>query len=150
MIRFFKNDQHSNPGNKIHIILSPVVDEFGNIDLVESGKEDTDAIINSYAKYCDINIILANAVAGDPSGLNRVQGSYGDFTRMPKTYAEFLQLQIDSNKMFEKLPPDIKKQFDNDPNKFMCDAGSDDWFKKIGIVKEDPKVETTESEVKKE
>ena len=136
MLRVFDGKQHSNAGDPIHIIYSPVVDQFGNIDLVASGKENTDDIINSYAQYCDINYILEAVANGDLSGLNKVRGMYGDFTEMPKTYAEFLQLQIDSNKMFEKLPPEVKKKFDNDPNKFMCDAGSEDWLSKIGIVEQ--------------
>ncbi len=136
MLRFFDHKQVTNPGSPIHIIFSPVVDKSGNIDLVESGKENTDLMIQSYADSCDISIILANAANGDLSGLNKVRGMYGDFTECPKTYAEFLQLQIDSNKMFDKLPPDVKKQFDNDPNKFMVSAGSEEWMKKVGIVTE--------------
>lgn len=148
MLRRYNHEFPSDAGTNIHIIFSPVVDKLGNIDLVESGKEDTDAIIQSYAPYCDINIIMANAMQGDLSGLNRVRGTFGDFTDMPKTYAEFLQLQIDSNKMFEKLPPDIKKQFDNDPNKFMVDAGSEEWLNKLGIVKEESSDIKDTSEVK--
>lgn len=136
MLRIFDHKQVTNPGSPIHIIFAPVVDKNGNIDLVESGKENTDVMIQSYADSCDISIILANAANGDLSGLNKVKGMYGDFTKCPKTYAEFLQLQIDANGMFDKLPPDVKKNFDNDPNKFLISAGTEEWMNKIGINKE--------------
>lgn len=137
MIKFFKNDLFTNPGDPIHIIFRPVVDKEGNINLEEAGKENTDDIIQADAPSCDIQLILAQCAAGDMSALNKVQGMYGDFTMMPKTYAEMLQLQIDSHKMFESLPIDVKKQFDNDPNKFFVQAGNKEWFEKLGYVQKE-------------
>lgn len=130
---YFDNKIFSERGSEIHIIYKPVVDEKGNIDLVEAGKENLRDIIQSGKDSCDITIIL-NQVQNDPSVLNRVQGVFGDFTNMPETYAEMLQLQIDSKRYFEKLPTEIKKKFDNDPNKFLAQAGEKDWFEKLGFV----------------
>lgn len=139
----FDNKICSEPGSEIHILYKPVVDEKGNIDLVESGKENLKEIIQSGKESCDISVILSQA-ANDPSVLNRAPGVFGDFTNMPETYAEMLQLQIDSKRYFDKLPIEVKKKFDNDPMKFMAQAGDKEWFGKLGFVEE----KKEESEVK--
>lgn len=122
------------PGDPIHIIYRPSVDKEGNIELVESGKENTDDIIQSYAESCDIVTILARACNGEPELLNQRQGTFGDFTQMPKTFAEMLQLQIDSNRLFDSLPSDVKDKFGNDSNKFFAQAGTKEWAETLGDV----------------
>lgn len=148
----------SNPGNPVHFLRAPKVMPDGNIKLEIIGKEDTDEMIQSYAESCDISVILARASAGDTSVLNQRVGSYGDFTQMPKTFAEMLQLQIDANNMFNSLPVEIKKKFDNDANKFLVQAGTSEWYENVkGVLSDEarsklfPVVEANnpvESEVK--
>lgn len=136
MIRIIKERFISNAGNPIHRLYKPIVDKNGFIDLKEDGFENTDEIIQSHAESCDIQIILNKAQYGDLSGLNAVKGIFGDFTEMPKSYAEFLQLKIDSTIMFNKLPADVRAKFDNDPNQFFAQSGQEEWFQKLGIVEE--------------
>lgn len=137
MVRFVKDFKPSESGSGIRIIYSSEVRKDGSIEIVESGKEDFQAYIQSFLPSTDISYIIASVNAGDVSVLNRVVGSYGDFTRVPKTYAEFLQLQIDAKNTFDKLPLDVKNKFDNDVNKFMVSAGENEWFDKLGIKFDD-------------
>lgn len=130
-MKFFKNDRFSNPGNPIHIIYAPVVEDDGSVSLVESGKENTDEFIQSFAESCDLNVIIQRYLNGEVDVLNQRNGVYGDFTQMPKTYAEALQLKIDSERMFDSLPVEYKRLFDNDPNKFFVQAGSEEWLEKL-------------------
>lgn len=118
----------SNPGSPIHVVFSPRVGKDGVVELVESGFEDIRAYINSFRDSTDLRIILARVQSGDISALMSRPGSYGDFTQMPKTYAEVLQLQIDSRRIYDSLPVDIKARFNNDPNQFLASAGTDQWF----------------------
>lgn len=141
---YFDNKLFSEKGSEIHILYKPVVDEKGNIDLVESGKENLWDIIQSAKDSCDITVILSQAQY-DPSVLNKAVGVFGDFTKMPETYAEMLQLQIDAKRYFDKLPIELKKKFDNDSMKFMAQAGEKDWFEKLGVIEN-----IKESEVKSE
>lgn len=124
----------SNPGDPIHVLYSPKVDDNGNIDLVVAGKENIPEIVNSYAESTDIQYILSRAAQGDLSGLTQNPGIYGDFTSVPKTYAEFLQLQIDANGLFYKLPQDVRDKFNNDPSQFLAQSGTEEWQKKLGDV----------------
>lgn len=138
----FDNSISSEVGSEIHVLYKPVVDEKGNIDLVESGKENLQEIIQSSKDSCDITVILSQALT-DPSVLNRAPGIFGDFTSFPETYAEMLQLEIDAKRYFDKLPVEIKKEFNNDPHQFMAQAGDKEWFGKLGFVEK-----KEESEVK--
>lgn len=137
MQKYFDGKQFSNPGDPIHIIYGPKVNDDGTIDLVEIGKENTDDIIESHRESTDMNVILDKIAAGDVSVLEQRKGMYGDFTEMPKTYAEALQMQIDAEKMYNELPVEIKNKFDNDKNKFFATAGTEDWFDKCGYVKKE-------------
>lgn len=137
MVRFLKKFVASVSGDPIRIIYSPEVNKDGSISIVASGKEDFQAYIQSFLPSTDIAYIMASVNAGDFSVLNKINGFYGDFTKVPKTYAEFLQLQIDARRTFDKLPVEIKKKFDNDVNKFMVNAGENEWFDKLGIKFDD-------------
>lgn len=146
MVRFLKKFVASVCGDPIRIIYSPQVNKDGSISIVASGKEDFQAYIQSFLSSTDMAYIMASVNAGDLSVLNRMNGMYGDFTKVPKTYAEFLQLQIDAKNTFDKLPVDVKLKFDNDVNKFMVNAGENDWFDKLGIKFNDDVIVNDEKE----
>lgn len=150
-MRFFDHKIISNKGDPIHIIYSPIVDQKGKITLEVSGKENTDVIIDSYRDQTDINIIISRVRNGETDLLNKTRGMYGDFTKLPKSFAEMLQLQIDSEKKFMSLPKEVREKFNNDKNEFFVQAGSEMWFKNLGIeLKEEKQVDqfTYETEVK--
>lgn len=154
-MRYATKEFVSNPGSPIHTLYAPKVGKDGVVDLVESGKENTDDIIQSYAESTDIRVILNRVANGETELLHQRNGIFGDFTGMPKTYAEALQLHIDSNRLFESLPADIRQKFDNDENKFFASAGTVEWTEKLDkvlpaelrIKKEEKIVEPIESVV---
>lgn len=133
-MKYADNNIISNPGDPWHIIYSPKVSKDGNIELVESGKENTDDIIQSFEESTDINYLMTRIAQGDLTALNQRNGIFGDFTGMPKTYAEVLQLHIDANRLFDSLPVEVKQKFDNDENKFFAQAGTDDWKEKLDSI----------------
>lgn len=147
-MRFFNNDIYSNPGDPIEIIYSPVVSEDGTIGLEESGKINIQEEIDSYEESCALENVIKRYVNGDTTALNQHQAKYGDFTQFPKTYAEVLQLQIDSNNLFNSLPVDIKQKFDNDANKFFVMSGSDEWNKILSPLMKKETVEEKVEEIK--
>lgn len=127
-MRFFNNDIFSCAGSPLKTLYSPVVNDDGTIDLVPSGVENLQDYIESSAAECDIRNMISRFVNGDLNALNKRQGVYGDFTNMPTTYAEMLQLQIDSQRYFDGLPVDIKEKFNNDSNQFFAQTGSKEWY----------------------
>lgn len=127
-MRFFNNDVYTECGSPVKTLYSPIVNDDGTIDLVESGKENLQEYIDSFADECDINVIVQRFASGEVGVLNQREGTYGDFTKMPKTFAEMLQLQIDSKKYFDGLPVEIKQMFNNDCNQFFAQTGTKEWF----------------------
>lgn len=122
-----------NPGSPIRIIYSPVFDKQGRMTLEEAGKEDLYAYIQSHADSVDISVILARYQQGDVSALSRIQGTYGDFTQMPKTFAEALNTLIAAESYFNSLPVDIRAKFDHDFNQFIASFDSPEVLKKMGV-----------------
>lgn len=78
--------------------------ENGVIELVPNGKTDVYAQIQADAEANSIPAILARFENGDSSGFD-ARPLYGDFTELPKTYAEFLQRQIDAQHVWDSLDP---------------------------------------------
>jgi len=136
----------SNPGNPIHILYEPKVNDDGSIELVECGKENTDEKIQADAESCDLRLIIQKYINGDISALNQRTLAFGDTTVYPKSYAEMLQLQINAKLAFDKLPKETKEKFDNDLNKFFATAGTDEWYEKVGYQKIEEKGETKTEE----
>lgn len=134
MIRFFDNSISSECGSDIKVLYSPVVNDDGIITLVPSGKENIQEIIDSHSDEVDINVLIARFQAGDTSVLNKRAGQYGDFTQFPKTYAEILQLEINSRNFFDSLPVEVKQKFNNDANQFFAQTGSEEWQKIMSTV----------------
>lgn len=122
---------YSNPGSPIHDIYGPVVGENGEVYLEKQGEENIQEFIDSFRDSTDIHVIVKRIQAGEEELLRKRPGSFGDFTQMPKTYAEALQLQIDAKNTFDGLSEDVKAKFNYDPNQFFAQAGTKDWFEKI-------------------
>lgn len=144
-MKFFKNDIVSNTGSPIKEIYKPIVNKDGSITLIVDGYVNTDEEIQSHEQEVDIDVVIAKYMNGDLEALNKHVGQYGDFTNMPKTYAEVLQMQIDARNVFDGLPVEIKGKFNNDPNEFFVQSGSEDWFKKL-----DPILNIGKEEIKEE
>lgn len=122
------------PGDKYNIVYTPKVKDDGTIELVESGKDDIQEMIDSWREHTDMSWIIARLKEGDMSVLNRSPGYYIDTTKMPQTYAEALQLIIDSQRKFYELPLDVRNKFDNDYMQWFAQAGSDDWVSRMDPV----------------
>lgn len=137
------NSFSAHSGDQYHVIRKSVVLPDGTIDLVESGKDDIQAMIDAERPSTDMALILSRLNAGDTSVLNRSTPMYGDFTSMPSTYAEALQLVIDGEREFMQLPLDVRNQFDNDFRRWFAQAGSDSWYDRMmpvlksrGVIKD--------------
>lgn len=133
------------PGDIYHVLYSPKLEDDGTITLKESDRIDIDTRINSFAPLCDMAYIISKLNVGDTSVL-RAGGSYGDFTQMPKTYAEMLDLVRRSDAEFARLPVDIKAAFDNDVSQWFATAGSDEWLKKMKVGDFNAEVDNTGTE----
>lgn len=115
-------------GSKIRRIYEPRFTETGARILVCVGKESIHDFIQSFKESTDMNVIMKRFMLGDTGVLNSNHGFYANVVGAPKTLSEFLNAQIMSNQLFEKLPIDVRAAFGNDVNKFFMTYGSPEWM----------------------
>lgn len=86
--------------------------------------EDASHTRQEFADECDINSIMKRfAVTGVLPGSDR-KPMYGDFADLP-SYMEAQQILLDANDAFMALPAAVRREFDNDPAKFVAFAEDD-------------------------
>lgn len=121
----------SNPGSRWYHKKHGEVQPDGTIILVEDEVIDLQEQMNAEYPSTTIENILANS---NPQDFFGDDGEHSfDATKIPTTLAEFLQFQIDQKLRFDRLPVEIKQKFDNDLNKFMMSAGTEEWLEKMGF-----------------
>lgn len=124
---------HCNPGDPVHILYSPEFDKNGVMTLVESGRENIYDFIQSHAESVDIHVLLQQYQNGDAMALSRRQGSFGDFTNMPGTYAEALNAMIGAENYFNSLDVETRAKFGHSFQQFLAQMGTVEWSSKMGI-----------------
>lgn len=124
--------EFTNSGDRIVQLYTPALNADGRIDLVESGKHNLYADIQSHKDSVDIKTILARFENGDMNVLNRRTGLFLDVTDMPKTYAEMYQRIMDAEAHFMGLPLDIREKFNHSPQEFFAAIGTDRWYDVFG------------------
>lgn len=137
-------DPHSRvfvePGARVKIVYGPVFDDRGVMHLTETGRHNLYAEIQSHKESVDIHSILKRYQSGDVEALSRVQGAYGDFTEMPKTYAEALNNIIGAEQYFMGLPADVRARFNNSFTQFLASMDSPTFARDMGMLPPDPPV----------
>lgn len=123
----------SNVGSRDKILYRPELNEKGHLELVEDGKEDLYAYIQSHKDSVDIHVMLQKYQAGDVSVLQRAQGTYADLTEMPKTYAEMLNSVIAGENYFNALPLETRAKFGHSFSSWMATMETPEWYEKMGF-----------------
>lgn len=130
---------HQPAGSRIKQLYSPVFDKQGHMSLEPSGQENLYDYIQSHADSVDIHVLLKQyELGGDPSVFSRVQGAYGDFTQMPKSFAEALNTMIAAEQYFMSLPVETRAQFGHNFNQFIASMDAPDFTTRMGIAPEAP------------
>lgn len=138
----------SAPGSGVKQLYSLKVSDLGVHELVPTGTEDLYGSIQSHADSVDIHVLLRRYNNGEVDVLNRVQGAFGNFTDMPKTYAELLNRVIDGERMFNELPVDVRARFNHSFAEFLVASGEADFAQRLGVSPAEKKpVETSENPV---
>lgn len=134
----------TEPGSPERVIYDAQVGPDGVIEVVPAGKDNIQEKIESFRQSTDMSFILKQLALGNNEVLNQEPGMYGNFLDMPKTMAEAMQRQIDAEKVFYKLPVDVRGKFENDYRRWLVSAGSDEWIEKMGFATADEVIEKGE------
>ena len=118
----------SSVGCTERLLYTPEMQSDGVIKLVVNGKQDIQEYIQSYYESTTLEAILTRFSNGDMSALNKYQPIYADISNAPHSLAEALQTINNSRSAFDALPVEVKRHFDNDFNRWLASAGSEEWF----------------------
>lgn len=102
----------------------------GKLHLVKTGETNVYEMIQSNAEDCKIENILKRAAMGDLAALNQREATYVDATTLPKNLMEAQNLALRMKDEFYKMPVEVRKEFDNSPEKYVSLMGTEE-FKEI-------------------
>lgn len=114
---------YANVGSPVRVLYSPKFDDKGVMDLVETGRENLYEFIQSHKESCDIHVILERFARGDVGAIERVQGVYGDFSNVPKSYADMLNLVHSAEDAFSRLPVDERAKYGHSFERWLTEFG---------------------------
>ena len=144
-----QTDEHKHyyapAGERIEVRHRAEMDANGRRKLVPDVKVNIWDMIQSHAEECEIENIIRRALNGDPFALNKKNGNYMDITEMPKSIAEAQQLVINLKLQFDKLPLEIKNKFENNPELYIAQYGTDYWAEATGRKEEAQRIQEAEA-----
>lgn len=100
-------------------------DDDGVIILEEVGKRNIYDEIQSHAESVDLNNLIRRFENGEVDVLSRTQGVFEDITKMPRSYAEMLNLIRVAEDVFEQLPIDVREAYNHSFEQFFAQGGID-------------------------
>lgn len=106
----------------------------GEDDLIKTGRKNLYEEIQAFKESSEIANILNRFINGETDILKQVDGFYGDVTSAPTSYADYFNKVKEAKKIFEGLPEEIRNKFDNDPEKFFIEFGTDSFIDKVNPV----------------
>lgn len=105
--------------------------ETGKKRLVKSGETNIYAMIQEDLEASKIENILQKAAMGDLDALNQRETLYIDSTNMPKTLMEAQNIVLKAKQEFEKLPLEVRKEFDMSAEKYISEMGTNEFNEKM-------------------
>lgn len=90
----------------------------------------------SHKQECDINVIMGKyQKTGVINHLKNYGPEYGEYSAID--FQEAMQLIASGKSMFEELPSQARKYFNNDPSEFMRafqNGGNEETFRELGLL----------------
>lgn len=126
----------------------------GRKQLTQTGWHNVYEEIQIDAESCKIENILHQVAMGDLSALKAREATYIDATNMPKSLMEAQNLVIRLKDEFDKMPIEVKKEFNNSADKYVELMGTNEfndimapYNKKIADIAEAGSVKEYEKKV---
>lgn len=133
MIYSLLNRPHKKPtssGTKFINTYQEEIGKDGSLHLVKTGETNVYERIQLDVESCKIENILHAVAMGDLNALNQREATYTDATTMPKNLMEAQNLVIRMKDEFYKMPIEVRKEFGNDPERYVSLMGTNE-FKEI-------------------
>lgn len=104
-------DISTNPGDPMKQTYRKKIDESGKDVLVPDEYYDVQPEIDSYEDSVNVNTIISRYMAGDESALDRAKAFYADVSKVPKNFAQILDINNRAMQAFSELPSELKEAY---------------------------------------
>lgn len=146
--------EFTNPGSQYLNVYQEEISKSGSKELVKVGEKNIYEMIQVDLESTKIENILHAVAMGDLSALQQREAFYVDATSYPKTFMEMQNIIIKTKQEFEKMPLEVRKLFDNSPEKYVSEMGTQEFLekmapynKKMSDIKEAGDLETYKKKV---
>lgn len=125
----FKHPEKKKTESGNHFIKTyqEELNKNGELNLVETGYHNVYEEIQLDLESSKIENILHQVAMGDLAALQQREATYVDATTMPKNLQEAQNLVIRMKDEFYKMPIEVRKEFDNNPDKYVTLMGTDEF-----------------------
>lgn len=134
-------------GNRYQNNYAYEIDNYGRKVLVKTGETDLYAKIQESLEETKIENILQRVAIGDNSVL-RPDGIYADVSEVPTNLVEAMQQIQMLNNEWNKLDNETKRKYNFSVEEFVAAAGTEDWQRDMGLLKDETKDKKTTEQPK--
>lgn len=99
--------------------------------LVKTGETCVYDMIQEDLEASKIENIIHKLAMGDLSVLKQAELTYCDADDFPKNLMEAQNIVVKAKAEFDKFPAEVKKEFNNSPEQYVSEMGTDDFIKKM-------------------
>lgn len=123
---------HCSAGTRYENIYEEEIEKkSGKKHLVKVGQTCVYDKIQADLEQSKIENIIHKLAMGDLSVLKQAQLTYADADDFPKTLMEAQNIVIKAKSEFNKFPEEVKKLFNDSPEQYVSEMGSDEFIKKM-------------------
>ena len=130
----------SNPGKRMKVVYELKINERGKRGIEKVGETDLQQAIDAEFPSVDLNMVLKRLENGDTDALEQVKGFYADVAALPVDMRSIMEMNEQASKLFNEMPDNYKKLYQNDYLQFLYDPG-----KLVDVIEQERKI--AESEV---
>lgn len=130
----------SNPGKRMKAVYELKVNERGKRGIEKVGETDIQQSIDAEFPSVDLNMVLKRLENGDTDALEQVKGFYADVAALPVDMRSIMEMNEQASKIFNEMPDNYKKLYQNDYLQFLYDPG-----KLVDVIEQERRI--AESEV---
>lgn len=131
-----KNDEHKRwycpSGSQFENVYEEEINKkTGQKHLVKVGETNIYERIQADFEETKIENILHKLAMGDLSVLKEAQLTYVDADDFPKTLMDAQNIVVKAKAEFNKFPEEVKKLFNNSPEAYVSEMGTDEFVNKM-------------------
>lgn len=123
---------YCNAGSRYENTYQEQIDKkSGKKILVKIGETCVYDMIQADLEQSKIENIIHKLAMGDLSVMREANLTYVDAEDFPKNLMEAQNLVVKAKAEFDKFPAEIKKEFNNSPEQYVSEMGTEEFIKKL-------------------